>query len=145
MPVVVNVNMSREVVDYFNGYNLSQVADTLLEMYDFTNLPAVQGVRYAEKPVTVTNETFVDLYTTLGPRNKKVSLARLFEFAYNMDVLSMPRFEDMRGETSIVSPVYTLLDRAYRLLLQAQKTDDSAELKVITDAVYSYKEVIKDV
>jgi hypothetical protein len=136
--------MSREVVDYFNGYNLSQVADTLLEMYDFTNLPAVQSVRYAEKPVTITNETFIDLYTTLGPRNKKVSLARLFEFAYNMDVLAMPRFEEMRGTTSIVSPVYTLLDRAYRLLLQAQKNDDSAELKVITDAVYNYKEVIKN-
>lgn len=143
-PILVNVNMSREVVDYFDGYDLSQVADTLLEMYDFTNLPPVQGKRYAERPITVTNETFIDLYLTLGPRNKKVSLARLFEFAYNMDVLEMPRFEEMRGMTTKVNPTVALLERAYRALLLAQKEDDSNELKVITDAVYSYKEVIKN-
>ena len=142
-PVIVSVNMSREVADYFREYDLSQVANTLLEMYDFTNLPPVQGKRYAEKQVTISNEAFIDLYTTLGPRNKKVSLARLFEFGYNMDVLEMPRFEEMRVFTAPVSPVYSLVDRAYRALLQATKYDDSADLKTLTDAVYSYREVIK--
>ena len=142
--VIVNVNMSREVADYFREYDLSQVANTLLEMYDFTNLPPVQGKRFAEKQVTVSNASFVELYLLLGPRNKKVSLARLFEFAYNMDVLEMPRFNEMRVYTAQVSPVYPLIDKAYRALLQAQKDDDSDELKLITDAVYNYREVIKN-
>lgn len=142
--VVVNVNMSKEVYDYFREYDLSEVADTLLEMYDFTNLPAVQSRRYTERQVTVRNPTFVELYLLLGPRNKKVSLARLFEFAYNMDVLELPRFNLMRTYAVRTSPVYTLVDKAYRALLQARKEDDSAELKEITDIVYNYREVIKN-
>lgn len=140
--MIVNVNMSREVYDYFRGHDLSQVANTLLEMYDFTNLPQITGKREVERKVNVTNEAYLSLYEALGPRNKKLSLGRLFDFAYNMDVLTLSRFDTMRV-TRIENPVHSLVDRAYRALLSAQKYDESDELKEITDLVYAYREVVK--
>lgn len=140
--MLVSVNMSREVYEYFKGHDLSQVANTLMEMYDFTNLPPVSGPREVERQVNVSNEMYISLYNQLGPRNKKVSLARLFEFGYNMDVLSLPRFEEMRV-TKKDNPTHTLVDRAYRALLTAQKYDDSMVLRQITELVYDYKESVK--
>lgn len=140
--MIVSVNMSRDVYEYYKDYNLDQVADKLLEMYDFTNLPAISMPREKECRINVSNEAYISLYETLGPRSKKVSLGRLFAFGYNVDVLSMPRFNEMRNVPS-ASPVPGLLDKAYRALLQACKYDNSAELKEITDLVYKYKEVIK--
>lgn len=137
----VNVNFSREVYEYFKEYDLSQVANTLLDMYDFTNLPSTEGKRYTERRLCISNQEFITLYNTLGPRNKKVSLARLFEFAYNMDVLSLPRFETLRNNTKN-DPLYkaiTALDKAYRALLDAYKAAPSDDLKLLVDTTYNYK------
>jgi hypothetical protein len=135
--------MSREVYEYFKGHNLSKVADALLEMYDFTNLPQKIGPREKECRLNVSNEYYISLYNTLGPRSKKISLGRLFEFAYTMDVLSLPRFESMRDDSQNDDPTPTLIDRAYKALLLAQKYDKSPELKQLTDLVYEYREAIK--
>ena len=138
----VNVNFSREVYEYFKGHDLNQVANTLLDMYDFTNLPPTEGKRYTEKKLDITNEAFISLYKTLGPRNKKVSLARLFEFAYNMDVLTLPRFASMRVTTTAPDPAYpafSLVTKAYRALLDAEKLCPSDELRTLVEAVYTYK------
>lgn len=142
--MIVNVNMSREVYDYFKGHDLSKVADALLEMYDFTNLPQRVGPREKEIKVNVSNEYYISLYNTLGPRSKKLSLGRLFEFAYNMDVLAHSRFESMRAEDQNDNPTYSLVDRAYRALLAAQKHDKTPELKELTRLVYEYREAIND-
>jgi hypothetical protein len=136
--------MSREVYDYFKGHDLSKVADALLEMYDFTNLPQRVGPREKEIKVNVSNEYYISLYNTLGPRSKKLSLGRLFEFAYNMDVLALSRFESMRAEDQNDNPTYSLVDRAYRALLAAQKHDKTLELKELTKLVYEYREAIND-
>lgn len=137
--MLVTVNLSKEVSDYFRGYNLDKVADTLLDMYDITNLPPCTLKRYTDKKINVTNELFIQLYESLGARNKKVSLGRLFEFAYNMDVLSMSRFNELREQdTSIDDPVPKLLSRAYRALSDACRYDNSKELKDITSFVYDY-------
>ena len=140
--MIVNVNMTKKVYDYFKRYDLSKVADTLLEMYDFTNLPQISGKREVERKVNVTNEMYISLYNTLGPRSKKISLGRLFEFGYNMDVLSLPRFDEMRVETR-ENPAYSLLDKAYRLLLSVKQYDQSEELQLITASVLRYKEVVR--
>lgn len=140
--MIVNVNMSREVYDYFKGHDLSLVADTLLEMYDFTNLPQRQGPREVERKVNVSNESYIHLYNTLGARSKKLSLGRLFEFGYNMDVLSLPRFNTMRVYEKD-DPTLSLVTKAYTSLLMAQKYDKSPELAEITRLVYSYKEVLR--
>lgn len=142
--MIVNVNMSREVYDYFKGHDLSKVTDALLEMYDFTNLPQRVGPREKEIKVNVSNEYYISLYNTLGPRSKKLSLGRLFEFAYNMDVLALSRFESMRAEDQNDNPTYSLVDRAYRALLAAQKHDKTPELKELTRLVYEYREAIND-
>ena len=142
--MIVNVNMSREVYDYFKGHDLSKVADALLEMYDFTNLPQRTGPREKEVKVNISNEYYISLYNTLGPRSKKISLGRLFEFAYNMDVLALPRFESMRAEDQHNNPTYSLVDRAYRALLAAQKHDKTPELKELTRLVYEYREAVND-
>ena len=146
--MLVCVNFSREVYDYFKSYDLGAVADVLLDMYDFTNLPPVESKRYTEKRINVTNEAFISLYETLGPRNKKVSLARLFEFAYNMDVLVMPRFEILRTSAPELEnkKVYlTLLSRAYRDLLSAEKISPSPALRVLIETLYTYKELAEAV
>lgn len=133
----VSLNMSLEVFMYFKDYDMSELADTLLDMYDFTNLPATSGIRDKEIRVNVTNEAYILLYNTLGARSKKVSLGRLFEFAYNMDVLSLERFEILKKQNTD-NPLKTLLNRAYKALLEAQKFDKSDELKKITNLVYEY-------
>lgn len=141
--MIVNVNMSREVYDYFKGHDFSKVADALLEMYDFTNLPQRMGLREKEIKVNVSNEYYISLYNTLGARSKKLSLGRLFEFGYNMDVLAHSRFESMRVENQNDDPTYSLVDRAYRALLTAQKYDKTITLKELTKLVYEYRETIK--
>lgn len=142
--MLVTVNMSREVYNYFKEYDLSQITDALLDMYDFTMLPPINGKPEVQRTVDIENEAYIALYNTVGPRSKKCSLGRLLEFGYTMDVLSMPRFERLRVNTKIYNPVPALLDRAYKALLAARKHDSSDELKIICDAVYNYREVLRD-
>lgn len=145
--MIVNANLSREVYEYYKGHDLSKVADTLLEMYDFTNLPQcatkIDSSQRKECRLNISNEYYISLYNTFGPRSKKLSLGRLFEFGYNMDVLSLPRFESMRITDQYDNPTHSLVERAYKALLLAQKYDDSEMLKEITRLVYDYKEGIK--
>ena len=142
--MIINVNMSHEVYDYFKGHDLSKVADALLEMYDFTNLPQRTGPREKEVRINISNEYYISLYNTLGPRSKKISLGRLFEFAYNMDVLALSRFDAMRDTDQRDDPTPSLIDRAYRALLTAQKYDQSEALRELTLLVYEYREVVND-
>lgn len=142
--MIVNANMSFEVYNYFKDYDLSQVANTLLEMYDFTNLPQRAGPREKECKINVSNEYYISLYKTLGARSKKLSLGRLFEFGYNMDVLALPRFNGMKLDDKEDNPVPSLLDKAYKTLLTAQKYDKSPELRELTRLVYNYKEALND-
>ena len=141
--MIVNANMSNEVYNYFKGYDMSRVADILLEMYDFTNLPQRIGPREKECKINVSNEYYISLYKTLGARSKKLSLGRLFEFAYNMDVLAMPRFQEMRVSEQKDDPTYSLVLKAYRALLAAQVYDNSNELQEITQIVYEYSKVVR--
>lgn len=143
--MLVNANMSFEVYNYYKGYDMSRIADTLLEIYDITNLPQIATPREKECKINVSNEYYISLYNTLGPRSKKVSLGRLFEFGYNMDVLALPRFEELRitDKDYTDNPTYQQVDKAYRALLAAQKYDDSEALSEITRIVYEYREVVK--
>lgn len=141
--MIVNANMSREVYDYFREYDLSQVVDALLEMYDFTNLPQRTGPREKECKINVSNEYYISLYKTLGARSKKLSLGRLLEFAYNMDVLALPRFQQMRKIEQHDDPTPALIHKAYIALLTAQTYDGSEELKDITKLVYEYDKYVR--
>lgn len=140
--MIVNVNMSQQVYDYFKDYDLSDVANTLLEQYDFTNLPPTSGIRDIERKVNVTDPIYIQLYNIVGPRSKKISLGRLFEFAHNMDVLNRPNFR-IQPTANTDNPVMSLINRAYRALLEAQKYSDDLNLKEMTDLLYKYKEAIK--
>ena len=135
--MLISVNLSKQVYEYFKGYDLSQVTDKLLDMYDFTSLPPITGERYKEVRINVTNELYLDLYERYGARSKKVSLSRLLEFAYTMDVLALPRFQVMRDQ-ELENPVPDLLEKAYRILCEARKYDDSPELNDITKLVRAY-------
>ena len=147
--ISVSVNFSREVLDYFEHYDLSGVADQLLDMIDFTNLPECVYKRTTYRTVTITNETFITLYNSLGPRNKKVSLARVFEFGYNVDVLSLDRFQQYllqdEASSSQQKRAVTLVYRAYRALCEAQHLDNSETLREITSLVYNYYKKVKEV
>lgn len=141
--MIVNANMSNEVYNYFKGYDMSLVADALIEMYDFTNLPQRTGPREKECKINVSNEYYISLYHTLGARSKKLSLGRLFEFAYNMDVLAMPRFHSMRKVEKADDPTYALVFKAYRSLLAARAYDCSDELRELTEIVYEYAKAVR--
>ncbi len=141
--MLVSFNMSREVFEYFKDFDLSDIANTLLEQYDFTALPPTSGRRDVERKVNITNPAYIALYNTLGPRSKKVSLGRLFEFAYNLDVLSLPYFK-IKPTRHEDNPAYTLIDRAYRALIEAQKYVDDEVLKDLTRITYQYKEKVKN-
>lgn len=140
--MIVSVNMAREVYEYFKDYNLSDVANTLLEQYDFTILPQTSGRRDVERKVNIVDPVYIALYNAVGPRSKKISLGRLFEFAYSMDVLGLPNFR-VKPSANTDNPVSSLVDRAYKSLLEAQKYSGDQVLKELTRAVYEYREVIK--
>lgn len=142
--MIVSVNMSKDVYEYYKDYDLSKVADTLLEMFDFTVLPPVVGKREIERRINVSNEAYISLYKAVGPRSKKVSLGRLFAYGRDLDVLSMPRFDMIRKTTNVFdNPTRTCIKRAYKALLEAEQYDKSELLRNITDLVYKYLEALE--
>lgn len=134
--MIVSVNMSQEVYDYFKDYDFSDVANSLLERYDFTCLPQTSGLRNKEVRVNIVNPAYIQLYNTVGPRSKKVSLGRLFEFACNIDALNDLEIKP-RDKTD--NPVPALLEKVYRTLLEIQKYTDDSNIKEITNIVRSMK------
>lgn len=141
--MIVSVNMSREVYDYFQGYDLSDVANCLLEQYDFTAMPPTSGIRDVERRLNITDPVYIRLYHTVGPRSKKVSLARLFEYAYHADVLANPSFA-VKPTINTDDPTYGLVNSAYNYLLRAKKYSDNKSLENITNLVYNLREVFKN-
>lgn len=140
----VSINMPTRVYDYFKDYDFNDLVDCLLQQYDITMMPptTVDKNDRVERVVNVTDPTYIQLYNIVGPRSKKVSLARLLEFAYNMDVLSNPHFK-VKPTGNTDDPTASLLNTAYRALLSAQRYNpDNEELKDITSLVYALKEVI---
>ena len=135
--MIVVANMSKDVYEYFKEYDMSDVANTLLDMFDFTNLPATSGERYKEVRLDIKNEYYISLYQKVGARSKLVSLARLFEYAYNIDVLSLDRFKIFKVEAQDF-PEVLYLHRAYKALKDAQLYDQSPELTDIVSVVYQY-------
>lgn len=139
--MIVSVNMSREIYEYYKDYDLSKVVDTLLEMFDFTMLPATQGKREVERRINVSNPAYIAMYRSVGPRSKKVSLGRVLSYGYELDVLSMSRFDELRRTvTDYDNPTYSCLYNAYKHLLEAGKYDKSETLREITHIVYKYME-----
>ena len=141
--MVVNVNMSREVYEYFKDYDLSDVANCLLEQYDFTVMPPTSGQRDVERKVNITDPVYIRLYRAVGPRSKKVSLARLFEFAYHADVLSNPNFA-VKPTKHQDDPTYNLINSAYHYLLRAKKYNDHEQIALVTKIVYELREMFKN-
>jgi hypothetical protein len=137
--MIVAVNMSRDTYEYFKNYNLSKLADSLLEIYDITTLPPIVGERAVERQINISNENYIHLYKTLGPRSKMVSLGRLFSFAHQMDVLATGQFkiyEDIKED----DPIPPLLEKAYKALAAAKKHSDDPFLEDIVSILYNYKE-----
>lgn len=94
--MIVAVNMSKEVFEYYDQYgNWDELVNKLLELYDITMMPPVKGERYTQRKVNVTNENYIALYEQLGAKNKMLSLARLLEFGFECDVLSTSMFKNM--------------------------------------------------
>ena len=126
------------------GYKKCRAFYTAIQKYGFENFRWEILEECVLEDLDKKEAYYISLYNTLGPRSKKLSLGRLFEFAYNMDVLALSRFESMRAEDQNDNPTYSLVDRAYRALLAAQKHDKTPELKELTRLVYEYREAVND-
>lgn len=137
--MLVSINMSNEVYDYFKGYDFNSLANALLEKYDYTDLPQTSGKKDKQVTVNITDEFYIQLYLVVGPRSKKISLGRLFEFAYNMQVLNEPVFIQSLIAQDPQDIANSYLTRAYNALLEAQKFDKSYDLGEITNYLYNYK------
>lgn len=140
--MIVTVNMSKEVWTYFKDYLLDDLINCLLEQYDFTNLPAMtptERKNTVERKVNVVDPIYIQLYQAVGPRSKKVSLGRLLEFAYGMDVLSNPLFK-VKPIDRGANPAPSLIDKAYKILLDAKRYDpDNRELRLIVELIYELR------
>ena len=133
--MIIRVQMSKEVADYYKNYNLDEVVNTLLQEIDFMNLPQYSGSREVIKDVNVTNELFIKMYDTFGPRSKKVSISRLLEYGYNRDFLSEYDIDTIENKEP--NKIASLLKKAYTYLLEAAKLDSKLkELAKITGGMY---------
>lgn len=138
--IEVCANVSGEVAEYYKGYDINRVANALLEIFEFDNLPPMSGKREVEYRVIINNEFYENMYKTYGPRSKKVSLGRLFEFGMNMDVLKSEQFKAFKDENYLppdLGQIY--LNRAYADLKKAQRYCQDERLKQIVEALRFYK------
>lgn len=140
MLIEVCANVSGEVAEYYKGYDINRVANALLEIFEFDNLPPMSGKREVEYRVIINNAFYEDMYKTYGPRSKKVSLGRLFEFGMNMDVLKSEQFKTFKDE-NYVPPDFgrVYLNNAYAALKKAQKYYKDGELASIVEVLRFYK------
>ena len=141
--MIIRVNMSEEVADYYAGYNLDYIVDVLLKEVDFMNLPKYSGKREVIRDVDVQNDLYKTLYNTLGPRSNKVSLSRLLEYGYNIDVISQYNIpiDDGYEARSEKDKCISLLHKAYINLLDASKIDNN--ISSMKDIVYQYMLFLK--
>lgn len=158
----ISVTLSKEAAEYFANTDLSTLIDNLLDVYDYTNLPAVSRPRYTYRNIEVTNEAFLSLYNSLGPHNKKVSLSRVIEFACDMDILATnPEFA-CKAPHQHISPsptpamqqvqqvqrhkrLQSLVYKAYRALMDASSLYDTPPepLTEVLDVVRAYYNVVR--
>lgn len=137
--IEVCANVSGEVAEYYKGYDVNQVANALLEIFEFDNLPPMSGKREVEYRVIINNAFYENMYKTYGPRSKKVSLGRLFEFGMNMDVLKSEQFKAFKDENYVppdLGRVY--LNNAYATLKKAQRYCQDKKLKDIVEVLRLY-------
>lgn len=136
--MIVRVNMAKEVADYFNGYNLDEIINLLLNEYDFLHLPSYSGRRDVIRDINVTNELYINMYQHYGPHSKKVSLSRLLEHGYNMDCLATLSIE--KEEVNIdnsKNKAKSLIKSAYEKLLQASVLLNNDGLKELAKEIGS--------
>lgn len=88
--IKVACKLSYEVIDYFHDYDLSRLADLLLEQYDVTSLPPISFDQMVQRNLVITNPYYIELKQAFPPTSPKISLSRLFEYAYTQDILADP-------------------------------------------------------
>jgi len=136
----ITFNVTQEVYDYFSCYDMTQLVDNLLDIYDFTTLPEASPNKTKQVRCEVHNLTYIAMYNAVGPRSKKVSLARLLEFAFNMDICNNPDFTLLPIKDKH-NPVKALITKAYNLLVEAAKQDNSTDLNYAMRHLLALKEV----
>lgn len=118
--MLLNVNMSEETFAYFKGYDLSAVANLLLENLDITSMPQTSGKLSVVRKVEITNPDYLAMVKHYGPRSHRLSLARLFEYAAINDILSSVAVSP--DDLPVIEKSYNIpaiLSRAYQALREA--------------------------
>lgn len=135
MKVCANVN--KDVANYYKDYDLSEVIDILLSMYDITTMPAVDKSNESGRiqlQIDIINEEYLNLYKLYGPRSTKISLARLLDFGYNMLILDNEIFNSCRKseqKTDDTSEVEYYLEQAKKNLKNAYNISKDDNIKNI--------------
>lgn len=108
--VCVTVSMTREVAEYYKQYIRSpqewtHVVDKMLERYEVESLPPVEGEKYTQRQIVVTNPYFVSLYNEFGPKSKRCSLARLLKFGQSVDIFLDPEYLSVANKNYVISTI----------------------------------------
>lgn len=141
--MTLTVNMSEDTYNYYKGYDLSNVIDILLDMYDITQLPDIEKTEKLTKQVKVfvQNENYIAMRSVYGARSRRMSLARLLVFGKEMDVKQFGRFKELHAAKSQLSPeteALSELKTAYKHLLMANSLTSSSVLKDFCEVLSGY-------
>lgn len=136
--MVINVMISEEVYTYFAPYDLSKITDLLIDMYEIETLPQIATPTTKQVRLDITNPLYILLYNTFGPRSKKVSIGRLLDFAYNLDILSLkPELATFTREYSEPTPITadTHIAKAIEHLVKAMRIEPREIIKIVLEAL----------
>lgn len=139
----VAVKLSYEVIDYFKDYNLSRLADLLLEQYDVTSLPSIHLDQMVQRNLTITNPYYIQLKQALPSTSPRISLSRLFEYAYTQDILANPA--PYASASRLAQKSYIeYLQKARGYIRTAYNMAPGAMQSLLQELLSTINEVIKD-
>lgn len=152
----VTFALSKDVYDYYkerlrSADDWSVIADKMLSMYDITALPPTREEKYTQRTIFVSNENFINLYNEFGPKSKKCSLSRLFQFGRDCDIFALPEFtvfakpvtppevRKIRGITATIKELTSVLS----INLPAYESQDNF-LREVKDFLLIYREMLSE-
>lgn len=139
----VAANMSKDVAEYYEGYNLDEIVNEMLCRYDITTLPSTsmrRGGQRVERVIDVTNEDFIVMKEHMPSRTKLLSLGRLLEYGYNIDILTNDDFMQHVSLSQKEKKQVTYIEHIDKAISHIEKAvsllpEDSKQIRVLEDVI----------
>ena len=152
----VTFALSKDVNDYYkdrlrSADDWSNIANKMLQMYDITALPPTREEKYTQRTVFISDQNFINLYNEFGPKNKKCSLSRLFQFGRDCDIFALPEFAifakpTVSNKTKKIRAITATIKELTGLLaidLPEYNAQDDF-LREVKEFLWTYREMLKE-